>query len=231
MEHGSNFEQTNKRGFFQRYGFLLGVLGIAAVVGIIFAGQSLIGKGKAKPRSTPEVMMVRIAPLPPPPPPPPPPPQAMEQKMISQTPVADDEQKPEEAPAPAAPDVGTNITGTGGPDAFGLSGGGVSGGGTKIARRSSGSRWGWYAASVQRSIGEALRRNAVTRGASFTLEVRIWADLTGRIARAQLAGTTGDAKVDAAVRDDVLTGLRLTEAPPRDMPLPIVLRLSAQRPN
>ncbi|MBS0631605.1 MAG: hypothetical protein JSS11_06800 [Verrucomicrobia bacterium] len=230
MEHGSQFEQTTKRGFFQRYGFLLGVLGIAAVVGIIFAGQSLIGKGKARARSAPEPMMVRIAPLPPPPPPPPPPPQAMEQKMISQTPVADDEQKPEEAPAPAAAEVGTNITGTGGPDAFGLSGGG-SGGGTRIARRSSGSRWGWYAASVQRSIGEALRRNDVTRTASFTLEIRIWADLTGRIARAQLAGTTGDPRLDAAIRDDVLTGLRLGEAPPRDMPLPIVLRLSARRPD
>lgn len=151
--------------------------------------------------------------------------------MISQTPVAEDEQKPEETPAPAAPVLGTNIEGTGGPDAFGLSGGGGSGGGTRIARHSSGSRWGWYAASVQRSIGEALRRNDVTRTASFTLEVRIWADLTGRVSRAQLAGSTGDPRVDAAIRDDVLSGLRLAEAPPRDMPLPIVLRLSARRPD
>jgi len=37
--------------------------------------------------------------------------------------------------------------------------------------------------------------------------------------------------VDDAIKNQVLTGLMLPEAPPTDMPMPIVLRVNAQRPN
>ncbi len=230
MNEGAEYEESEKRGFFQRYGFALGVLGIAAVVGIIFAGQSLGGHHKSS-HKAPEVTMVRINPQAlPPPPPPPPPPQTIEQKMVEQAPVDDTEQKPDEQPAPAQADLGTGIQGNGPPDAFGLggAGGGRIGGGKA---RSSGSRWGWYAAQVQRAIGDAVQRNAGTRNADFRVDVRIWPDITGRVTRAQLAGTTGDRAVDAALKNEVLVGLRLQEPPPRDLPLPIVLRVTARRPN
>lgn len=222
-------ESSEKRGFLQRYGFALGVLGIAAVVGIIFAGQSL-GGHRGPVHKAPEVTMVRITPQNLPPPPPPPPPQQIEQKMVEQTTVDDNEQKPDETPAPPQADLGTGIQGNGPADAFGLggSGGGRVGGGRS---RGSGSRWGWYAAQVQRTIGEALRRNAGTRDADFRVEVRIWPDITGRITRAQIAGTTGDRAVDSALKNEVLMGLRLQEPPPRGLPLPIVLRVTARRPN
>ena len=35
----------------------------------------------------------------------------------------------------------------------------------------------------------------------------------------------------AALQDEVLVGLQLSDPPPADMPLPIVMRLSAQRPQ
>jgi len=74
MSEPAEYDEGEKRGFFQRFGFALGVLGIAAVVGVIFVGQSL-GSKHTGPRKAQEVTMVRIAPqLPPPPPPPPPPP-------------------------------------------------------------------------------------------------------------------------------------------------------------
>jgi hypothetical protein len=53
----------------------------------------------------------------------------------------------------------------------------------------------------------------------------------GRIARAELAGSTGDPAVDAAIKNQVLTGLQLQEAPPSGMPLPIVMRITERRPN
>ena len=151
--------------------------------------------------------------------------------MVEQMPVDANEEKPDDtAPAPVA-DLGTSITGPGGSDAFGLSGNRGGGGLGTGGSRSSGSRWGWYAAQVQTTIGDALRKNSRTREASFRIEVRVWPDLTGRIARAQVVGTTGEAAVDAAIKAEVLTGLQLKEPPPADMPLPIVMRLTARRPN
>lgn len=222
-----------ERPFLQRFGFVLGVAGIAVVGAVIFIGQALT-QAKAAPRKAPEVTLVAIVATPPPPPPPPPPqPKLVEEKMIEQMPVDDAEAKPEEASAAPAPDLGTNVTGNGPADGFGLSRGG--GGGFSLGARGgsggSASRWGWYASQVQATIGDALRREPRTRDAAFRVVVRVWSDSAGRVTRAQLAESTGDAAVDAALQDQVLTGLQLREPPPEGMPMPIVMRLTARRPN
>ena len=103
-----------------------------------------------------------------------------------------------------------------------------------VIRPSAGSgktKWGWYASQVQARVSEALRGNARTRAASGRVEVRIWADTTGRITRAKLIGTTGDSAIDRAIEGEALTGLRLSEPPPDGMPMPIVMRVTARRPN
>ena len=87
--------------------------------------------------------------------------------MIEQTPVDDNEPKPDDKPAPAAPDVGTNIKGDGPADGFGLSG---SGGGARLGGSGSqggGSRWGWWAGEAQAAIRDVLGRDPRTRSASF----------------------------------------------------------------
>ena len=108
---------------------------------------------------------------------------------------------------------------------------GGTGDGSGPAVRHSSSRFGWYAAQVQRSIGEELRKNKKTRTADFVVMVRIWPDSTGRIERAKLGGTTGDAGVDAALINEVLPGLQLQEPPPAGLRLPIIMRLTARRPG
>jgi periplasmic protein TonB len=80
-------------------------------------------------------------------------------------------------------------------------------------------------------VGDALRQNPHTRDATFSVKARIWSDLTGRVTRAKLAGTTGDRIVDNAIQNEVLTGLQLKEAPPDGMPMPIVMRLTGRRPD
>jgi outer membrane biosynthesis protein TonB len=65
----------------------------------------------------------------------------------------------------------------------------------------------------------------------MSLQVRIWADATGRVNKAQLVGSTGNAELDNVLRHEVLGGLRLPEPPPSDMPMPINLRISARQPN
>jgi protein TonB len=222
--------QDEEPGFFRRYGVVLAVVALVAAAGVVFAIENFSGQGRP-PRPAPQIVAVRIAPLPAPPPPPPPPPQQIqpEQKMVEQAPIEDTEQKPDDQPQPAPP-LGTNIAGNGGPDTFGL---GANAGGSRLGGgpRQVNSPWGWYAAQVQTAIGDALRQNVRTRNADLRIEVRVWPDVTGRITRAALAGTSGDPAIDAVLRDDILTGLQLREPPPKDMPLPIVMRLTARRPN
>lgn len=130
--------------------------------------------------------------------------------------------------------MATGIVGDGPPDGFGLgSRGGGSGLGGKIGGtgRKGGSKYGWYAGKVQSSIVEALRSNSKTRSAVMSLQVKIWADATGRVNRAQLVSSTGNPELDSVLRNEVLSGLRLPEPPPSDMPMPINLRISARKPN
>ena len=117
-----------------------------------------------------------------------------------------------------------------GSDGFGLGAGGrgglAGGGGNGRVR----SRFGWYAAEVQRTIQEALGRNRLTSRAQFENKVRIWTDMTGRVTRVKLEGSTGDPAVDRAI-GEALAGLQLQDPPPKDMPMPIVMRLAAHRPG
>lgn len=228
------FAETSTPGFYQRHPAI--TWGVILSVGgaIAWFWNDIIPKSKPGNARRENVVVVNVPPPPPPPPPPvaQPPPPPPEEKMIEQAPV-ENESKPEEAPdEPPAADLGTNIAGDGPPDGFGLSGSGRSGiaGGVSTAQRQQRSRWGWYASQVQTRIQQAVRNNRSTRAASLRADVKVWADSTGRITRATIASSSGDAALDAALRDQVLTGLQLSEPPPEGMPMPIVLRIAARRP-
>jgi hypothetical protein len=142
------------------------------------------------------------------------------------------ESKPKEAEAPKpapAETLGTNLKGDG-PGMAGLGGSGNGGGLFGGKGGGGGSKFGWYAGQVQTRVAEALRQNSHTKSASMKIQVRIWADSTGRITKAKLDGTTGDPKLDTAIQNEVLTGLQLQQPPPADMRMPIVMRLTARRP-
>jgi len=229
MYNPEQYEYGEKQTFMGRYGFVIGIC-VVALVGVGLFKQAFSGHSGPPPLKRQDVVMIKTAPPPTPPPQPPtPPPPQLEQKqqMIEQTPL-EDEAKPE--PVDQSPSLGTNIQGSGAPDAFGLSGhgNGMLGGGTGGR---SGSRFGWYANEVVSSVGDALRQNPHTRSANFNVKVRIWSDDTGRVVRVKLAGTTGDAGVDDAIQNEVLKGFQLKEPPPDGMPMPIVMRLSARRPD
>lgn len=223
--------ESEERGFFQRFGLVIGIVAVVLVIGgVLFAGQFLAG---AKPKRAAQVTEVRLY-TPPPPTnqPPPPPPQKIEEKMDEQTQVDDSEQRPDDSPSgPADAGISTGISGTGS-DAFNLSKAGknsfLGGDGTPKKRSS---RFGWYAAGVQRTLREALQNHRRTRTAEFVVEVKIWPDQAGRVERAKLAGTTGDKVIDAALTSEILPGLQLQEPPPAGMKLPINLRFTVKRPT
>ena len=84
---------------------------------------------------------------------------------------------------------------------------------------------------MQAQIESALRANGKTRHAVMRIQVRLWSDAMGRVTRVQLVSSTGDASLDATIRDDVLGRLTLREPPPKDMPMPIITRVTAQSPS
>ena len=94
-----------------------------------------------------------------------------------------------------------------------------------------GSKFGYYAGQVQSRVVEVLRSHKKTRSAVMDVQVRIWADNTGRITKVSLSKSTGDAALDAAIRDEVFADITLKDPPPEGMPMPIVMRFNAKRPN
>ncbi len=228
-------DDDEDEGLFQRHRWLLPLIIAAVGGGVYYASTQFKGRPSAPVKAPERLISISL-----PPPPPPPPPKVEEQEppkeeMIAQEEVKPDEAKPEPEPAKdEPPPIGTNNVGSGPPDGFGLGaykGGNGNGSGIGGSGKRGGSKFGWYAGQVQSTIAEALRKHPDTRKASLSLQVRIWPDATGRITRATLASSSGDPVLDNAIRNDILTGLQLKEPPPADMPRPIVLKLSARKPQ
>src|SRR5271157_6337083 len=224
-------DDDDEPSFLQRHRFAVGFVACIAVLGAIVAiGIQILGNHGA-PAKVSQVTMIKLLPLPPTPPPTPPPqvqPQPTVQQMIDQKQMMEPETKPEKpdqkrdeppkahdkAPGP----LGLNAKGEGAGDAFGLVG--KPGGNGLLGDGDGGggsSRWGWYASEVQATIEEALRNNPHTRDAALRVQIKIWPDKTGRIARVDLDGSTGDPIVDSAIKNEALNGLQLQEPPPADL--------------
>jgi len=236
---GVDFQDKDEDpGFFKKFRAPI----IIVVILALGAGAwALMPKEKPKKRAS-TVSMVNImppqpTPPPPTPPPTPPPPQPEEREIPQDQPEFVEETQPNAAPEPDSPPedaapLGTNIEGDGS-DGFGLQGKGGGGliGGLGTGNRQGGSKYGFYAGQVQSRVAQAMRSNKRTRSATLNLKVRIWVDSVGRVTRASLEGSSGNAAVDRAITDEVLSGLQLSQPPPEDMPMPIVMRISATKPN
>jgi type IV secretory pathway VirB10-like protein len=233
MSYQDYSDDPEEQSFLRRYGIAIAV-GVVVLLAIGTAGVLLKMYGKVPPPRKPEEIVIHLQPpppLPPPPPPPPLPPPPPQPKMVEQPPVLKPEEKPKDEPKnPDKPPGPPTPAASGPPSDFGLGGAGGSGGGGD-GGGGGGSRWGWYAGEVQARIAEALRENDKTKDAKLRIKVHIWADNTGRITRATLSGSSGDPSLDDALKNQVLTGLALPEAPPSDMPMPIVMMINEERPN
>jgi len=218
-----DLETEENQPFFRRYRLPLLMVAIFATIAI--SSIRFVAKSGPGPRKESSLVMVTL-----PPPPPPPPVQTAPPEKVEDQQTFQPEEKPEEEPPkpPDQPPIGTNIKGDGSSNGFNLSNNGGNGFGNG---RTNSTRFGWYAGQVQSRVSQALRDNRKTRTAELSVRARIWADPSGRVTRAQLSGSSGDPSLDAAIRDEVLTGLQLAEPPPAGMPMPIVLRLTAKRPR
>jgi outer membrane biosynthesis protein TonB len=224
------------RRSYQRYGIAL------AMLAVLLGGASYFffsHDDMPPPRQVRELTIVNIVRPPPPPPPPPPP----EQKMIEQPKPTEQEfkedkplEKPKDEPAKEAKNepppgpLSLDAKATGPGDLFNL--GGKPGGSPYGGGGGGGSRWGAYAAMVQKEMTAALEANPKTRKAVVQgVKIRLWADSSGHVTKVQLENSTGDGELDNAIRNEVFAGLTLREPPPKDMPMPMVTRVTERRPS
>jgi len=217
----------------------------AVVLGLVGLGIRWIVQSREAPppRKVMQFTLVAVQPAPavkPPPPPPPVTPPKVEEPETTRVNLRPQDLLPPDEPRPAAPPAGPLALATEGEgpgDAFNLAGnpggrsllgGGGLGDGSGVGG-GGGNPYGWYYAQVADELTEAFRNNKRVSTASARVELKLWADGSGRVSRVQLVRSTGDPSIDEAIQSVV--GLRLKQPPPPGSPMPMILRLTARRPQ
>ena len=170
-----------------------------------------------------ETVALRIIPPPPPPkvePPPEPPKMVEEQKIEPPIDKPEDAPKDEPPPGPLALDA---QAGPGG-DAFGL-GGKI--GGADFLNGGGGTRFGHYNRLMGDKISDALQGDEKLRTTKRGGHVKIWLSETGKIERVQFLHARDD-ETDRRIEEVIAAMPPLPEAPPKDMPRIIVMRVSVR---
>ncbi len=194
---------------------------------------SVVNDDSAPRQRVMEIVALRILEPPPPPPPkvepPPEPPNVIEDQIIE--PPVDappDDAPPAEAP-PEGP-LGLDASGGGAGDSFGLQGrpggrdligtprGGGGGGGNNYGR---------YATLIQSQIDKSLRDDDMLEIAKFRTTMRIWLTPTGTVEKVELVRTTGDNELDQRIAQVISKMPAISEAPPSEMPQPVIIRIGA----
>jgi protein TonB len=205
------------------------------VVGALAIGLPLLGVAtmllfsKPDPEKHHSVRQVTVLRLPPPPPPkpeekPPEPPKVKEEIKL-ETPRPLDEPKTAEAP-PAGP-LGLDAQGTGPGDGFGLAG---RPGGRDIVLGGSGSSalaLAAFGSGAARHIAQELARNPKLKSSVYKVEIRVWLSKDGRFEREELARGSGDASIDALIREGLTQVAPLRQALPADLPQPLRIRVTS----
>lgn len=203
------------------------ILGTLVVVGVAVVVILFMRDFQNTPATTPKKGPQQITLLAPPPPPkleekPPEPEVKPEEEVVLEEPQSLDD-LPEEATdePPAGADLGVDAEGGAGGDSFGLIG--RKGGRGLLA--GAGDPFVVYASRLQKSIEDRLSGDADARRQAYSVVAKIWVARSGRIERAELAGSTGNQAVDATLERTLNALPPLAEAPPLDMPQPIRLRI------
>lgn len=205
-----------------------GLVGGSAVFVLLFvAGMVYFAKLLNEPVPEPKRVIQEIALVRPPPPPPPPeeeppPPPEIEEEVDMPEP----EQMPDpiESNEPPPGPLGLDADGAAGADGFGL-----------LARRggrdllaSGGDRFGWYAGILQRDIVDYLTGDDRLRSSDYDVNVRLWLARDGSVEQIEVVRGSGDVTLDERLRVALQTMSRVAEAPPDDLPQPILLRIRSR---
>ena len=171
-----------------------------------------------------DTVELKLVPPPPPPKvePPPEPPKMVEEQKIEQ-PVDKPMDAPKDAPPPGP--LALDAKGGAGSDAFGL-GGKI--GGSDYMGDGGGTRFGHFAVLMQDQISKSLRDDDKLNINKFRATLKVWLSNSGKIERVQVLHTTGDDTTDTRIVQVIDAMPTLPEAPPEDMPQPVIVRIGAR---
>jgi periplasmic protein TonB len=182
----------------------------AGLLGLISAAVLLWPHSTNEPAPRRVIQEITLI-TPPPPPPPEPEEKIMEEEEVVQP--TDDPQvqkdvdtpsdQPDDQPSETSEASGLDKAADVGSDSFHLASGG---GGGLFGRGGGGGGDGGWGAFVETHIRRALQRDPRTRTAQGYVRVAVEIDPSGRITGAKLRSSTGDDKLDKAIRE-VLSGL------------------------
>jgi len=209
----------------QKYRFVPALIGVAVLV-FVAVGIFLVVRhflSQEAPQTKKVVQEIRvIRPPPPPPEAPPPPPPPPEEKVDLNEPEPEPDPTPSNEPPPAE-QLGLDADGSAGSDGFGLAA--RKGGRDLLA--SGGSAFAWYAGLLKNEILGKLQDEKKVRSASYSIQVRIWVRADGSVERIHFTQSSGNGERDKAI-EEAITRIRLSQAPPADMPQPISLRIASR---
>lgn len=195
--------------------------GLLLLLGIGLVVQNLLA-GKVSARKP--VTSIRILPDTPPPPPPPPkePPKEQPREVKIEQP------KPQESPQP--PGEVLKMEGAAGDGDSPFAAGAVTSDyqGEKIGGTKGMAAYAWYTDQIKKRIEEALAAQKGLANVQYRIVVHIWLARNGRVERAELQGSSGDATTDRLIRQALSETGSIAEAPPDDMPLPVKLRVTSR---
>jgi outer membrane biosynthesis protein TonB len=149
------------------------------------------------------------------------------------------DQSPDSAPPGA--DLGVAGEGGAGSDGFGLVGKGKNYKGKDITLGGPGSggmnrlalltKYGWYTSTIQEEVKKQMRKRLDQDGGipkgKLQVMVKLSLDSKGRIIKFELLGTSGNSKLDDALRS-TLAQIRISEPPPEGMPSGMTVRIISQ---
>ncbi|MEI7840395.1 MAG: energy transducer TonB [Methylococcaceae bacterium] len=217
--------------FLRRLPVIIGVIS-AVVIGLgVYFLQGMFEKPAQAKKQVQQITMIQPPPPPPPPPPvqKPPEPEPEQEKIPEPEKEPVPEPEPEEAPEPQSDQLGVDADGAAGGDGFGLVG--KKGGSSLLGGGTGGSTILWYGGLVKRGLESGLQNalEGAARESSYSVQINIWINASGRVERAELGGSSGNSEVDNEIRA-ALPKLHFTldKAPPENMPQPLKIRVTSR---
>lgn len=100
--------------------------------------------------------------------------------------------------------------------------------GPVIGGKKSLAMFAWYTSKVGNRIKEAIAEIKDLENAQYRVVVFVWIAADGKIDKAELQGSSGDAQVDKNLTTALSQLKALGEAPPGDMPMPVKIRITSK---
>lgn len=214
----------------RRWVRFLPTIAMVTVVGVVVIGlfvviSDFIDSPKSNKKVAQQISLI----TPPAPPLPPPekiekPPEPEIEEVKIEEPVPEDVPEVPSDEPPIGDLLGLDVDGMGGADGFGLLG-------KKGARSllgSGGDRFAYYGNTVTQMIQEFLYDRGDFRRKAFSVKVKLWIDVSGKIEKVELLNSTGDRTVDKSLQVALMEMGEISDKPPEGLPQPVRVRITSR---